>query len=394
MDKTWKDLPEKVQEVILMGSGTEKIKFTYQDGTRRYDVTKPFEGVIPNMDRRWRETDSSWVREDLARYQSETPCDACNGARLKPEALAVKIDAKNISEISRLSIKQAHQWFTEVEDKLSEKQLDIARRILKEIKDRLRFLNDVGLDYLNMSRNSGTLSGGESQRIRLASQIGSGLTGVLYVLDEPSIGLHQRDNDRLLISLKGLRDLGNSVLVVEHDEDAILQADYVIDMGPAAGVHGGEIIAQGAPEAIKSNPRSITGQYLTGKREIPLFYSKDTDQERRPINKEKDAEGHRRPRQQSEECHGRDPGRGHDLHHRRLRRRQINLYPGDPVQGGGATAEQRIRSPGRPRQDRRPGAFRQDRRDRPVADRPYAAVKPCHLYRRLRSDSRLVRRPA
>ncbi|ESQ91730.1 excinuclease ABC subunit A [Asticcacaulis sp. AC460] len=287
VDKKWKDLPEKVQEIILMGSGTEKIKFTYQDGTRRYDVTKPFEGVIPNMDRRWRETDSSWVREDLARYQSETPCDACNGARLKPEALAVKIDAKNISEISRLSIRKAHEWFTDVEDKLSEKQLDIARRILKEIKDRLRFLNDVGLDYLNMSRNSGTLSGGESQRIRLASQIGSGLTGVLYVLDEPSIGLHQRDNDRLLVSLKGLRDLGNSVLVVEHDEDAILQADYVIDMGPAAGIHGGEIIAQGPPEAIRNSAKSITGQYLTGKREIPLFYSKDTDQERRPINKKK-----------------------------------------------------------------------------------------------------------
>ncbi|ESQ76387.1 excinuclease ABC subunit UvrA [Asticcacaulis sp. AC402] len=287
VDKRWQDLPEKVREVILQGSGTEKIKFTYQDGTRRYDVTKPFEGVIPNMDRRWRETDSSWVREDLARYQSETPCDACKGARLKPEALAVKIDAKNISQISGLSIKHAHEWFSEVETKLSDKQMDIARRILKEIKDRLRFLNDVGLDYLNMSRNSGTLSGGESQRIRLASQIGSGLTGVLYVLDEPSIGLHQRDNDRLLVSLRGLRDLGNSVLVVEHDEDAILQADFVIDMGPAAGIHGGEIIAQGPPEAIKACAKSLTGQYLTGKREIPLFYSKDTDQERRPINKKK-----------------------------------------------------------------------------------------------------------
>ncbi len=287
LDTKWDKLKPEVREIILQGSGAEKIKFTYQDGSRRYDVTKPFEGVIPNMDRRWRETDSSWVREDLARYQSETPCEACHGARLKPEALAVKIGAKNISEISGLSIKQAHQWFSDIEAKLSEKQLDIARRILKEIKDRLRFLNDVGLDYLNMSRNSGTLSGGESQRIRLASQIGSGLTGVLYVLDEPSIGLHQRDNDRLLVSLKGLRDLGNSVLVVEHDEDAILNADYVIDMGPAAGIHGGEIIAQGVPEAIKANPKSITGQYLTGKREIPLFYSQDTDNERRPINRKK-----------------------------------------------------------------------------------------------------------
>ena len=287
MDTKWNALPPEVQETILNGSGAEKIKFVYEDGSRRYDVTKVFEGVIPNMDRRWRETDSSWVREDLARYQSETPCEACGGARLKPEALAVKIDAKNISQISGLSIRKAHEWFSDVEDKLTNQQLEIARRILKEIKDRLRFLNDVGLDYLNMSRNSGTLSGGESQRIRLASQIGSGLTGVLYVLDEPSIGLHQRDNDRLLVSLKGLRDLGNSVLVVEHDEDAILQADYVIDMGPAAGVHGGEIIAQGLPADIKSNPKSLTGQYLTGKREIPLFYGEGHNDQRRPIDKKK-----------------------------------------------------------------------------------------------------------
>ncbi|MDI7774428.1 excinuclease ABC subunit UvrA [Asticcacaulis sp. EMRT-3] len=287
MDTRWQALPENVQDIILNGSGSEKIKFVYEDGSRRYDVTKPFEGVIPNMERRWRETDSAWVREDLGRYQSETPCEACGGARLKPEALAVKIDAKNIAEISALSIRHAHQWFSDIENRLSEKQMDIARRILKEIKDRLRFLNDVGLDYLNLSRNSGTLSGGESQRIRLASQIGSGLTGVLYVLDEPSIGLHQRDNDRLLESLKGLRDLGNSVLVVEHDEDAILTADFVIDMGPAAGVHGGEIVAQGTPADIKANPKSLTGQYLTGKREIPKFFSKDSPDGRRPIDRKK-----------------------------------------------------------------------------------------------------------
>jgi excinuclease ABC subunit A len=280
-DTKWRALHPDVQKIILYGSGSEKIKFVYQDGSRRYDVTKPFEGVIPNLERRWKETDSAWVREDLSRFQSESPCEACHGARLKPEALAVKIDAKNISEVSQLSIRKAHLWFEEVEHSLTPKQMDIARRILKEIKDRLRFLNDVGLDYLNLSRNSGTLSGGESQRIRLASQIGSGLTGVLYVLDEPSIGLHQRDNDRLLVSLKGLRDLGNSVLVVEHDEDAILQADYVIDMGPAAGVHGGEIVAQGVPEAIKANPKSMTGQYLTGVREIAV------PEDRRPINKKK-----------------------------------------------------------------------------------------------------------
>lgn len=287
MDTKWRALTPEAQDVILLGSGSEKIKFVYQDGSRRYDVTKPFEGVIPNMERRYRETDSSWVREDLSRYQAETPCEACGGKRLKPEALAVKVNAKDIAEISGLSIKKAHDWFADLQNHLSEKQMDIARRILKEILDRLNFLNAVGLDYLNLSRNSGTLSGGESQRIRLASQIGSGLTGVLYVLDEPSIGLHQRDNDRLLDSLKGLRDLGNSVLVVEHDEDAILTADYVIDMGPAAGVHGGQVVAEGTPEDIKANANSLTGQYLTGKREIPLYFSKDTDNERRPINKKK-----------------------------------------------------------------------------------------------------------
>jgi len=237
--------------------------------------------VLPNLERRWRETDSSWVREELGRYQSETPCEACSGYRLKPEALAVKIDGKHIGEVSTLSIKHAGEWFEALGGRLTDKQMEIARRILKEINDRLRFLVNVGLDYLNLSRGSGTLSGGESQRIRLASQIGSGLTGVLYVLDEPSIGLHQRDNTRLLTSLKGLRDLGNSVLVVEHDEEAILTADYVIDMGPAAGVHGGEIIAQGSPDDIMANPKSLTGQYLSGAREI------EVPEDRRPISKKK-----------------------------------------------------------------------------------------------------------
>jgi excinuclease ABC subunit A len=270
MDKAWSDLPEDARKIVLYGTGSEKVKFTYDDQARKYEVTKPFEGVIPNLERRWRETDSAWVREELGRYQTDTPCEVCKGARLKPEALAVKIGARSISEVSDLSIRDARDWFDAVEPQLTSKQLEIARRILKEINDRLRFLVEVGLDYLAMSRASGTLSGGESQRIRLASQIGSGLTGVLYVLDEPSIGLHQRDNTRLLNSLKGLRDLGNSVLVVEHDEEAILTADYVIDMGPAAGVHGGEIIAEGTPEAIKASPDSVTGQYLTGAREIAV----------------------------------------------------------------------------------------------------------------------------
>ena len=279
MDKAWADLPEQARDVVLHGSGAEKIKFVYDDNARKYEVSKPFEGVLPNLERRWRETDSAWVREELGRYQSDTPCEACGGARLRPEALAVKIDGLSIAEASSLSIRPARDWFQSLEQELTDKQLEIARRILKEINDRLRFLVDVGLDYLNLSRASGTLSGGESQRIRLASQIGSGLTGVLYVLDEPSIGLHQRDNSRLLESLKGLRDLGNSVLVVEHDEEAILAADHVIDMGPAAGIHGGHIIAEGKPADIMANPNSITGQYLTGARAI------DIPAQRRAISK-------------------------------------------------------------------------------------------------------------
>ncbi len=270
MDKPWYELPEVARTVVLHGTGAQKIKFTYDDQTRKYEVSKVFEGVLPNLERRWRETDSAWVREELGRYQSDTPCEACNGARLKPEALAVKIGAKSIAEVSALSIRHAREWFGALEPTLTPKQAEIARRILKEINDRLRFLVEVGLDYLSMGRASGTLSGGESQRIRLASQIGSGLTGVLYVLDEPSIGLHQRDNTRLLTSLKELRDLGNSVLVVEHDEEAILTADHVIDMGPAAGIHGGHVIAEGTPNDIKASKESITGQYLTGAREIAI----------------------------------------------------------------------------------------------------------------------------
>ncbi|KRA64276.1 ABC-ATPase UvrA [Caulobacter sp. Root655] len=281
MDEPWHKLPDNARQVVLQGSKGEKIKFVYDDNARKYEVAKPFEGVLPNLERRWRETDSSWVREELGRYQSDTPCEVCHGKRLKPEALAVKIAGMDIAQVSMLAIRPAKDWFAGLEGQLSDKNMEIARRILKEINDRLRFLVDVGLDYLNLSRGSGTLSGGESQRIRLASQIGSGLTGVLYVLDEPSIGLHQRDNTRLLQSLQGLRDLGNSVLVVEHDEEAILTADYVIDMGPAAGVHGGEIVAEGKPADIMANPNSITGQYLTGVREIAV------PEDRRPINKKK-----------------------------------------------------------------------------------------------------------
>ncbi len=266
----WNKLPKKVRDLILDGSGDEEFTFTYSDGSRSFKTKKPFEGVIPNIDRRWRETDSDWMREELGQYQSSHPCEACGGARLKPEALAVKIDGEHISQVVDKSIKEIVHWGLNLDSKLTQQQRNIAERILKEINERLGFLNNVGLDYLTLSRNSGTLSGGESQRIRLASQIGSGLTGVLYVLDEPSIGLHQRDNDRLLETLARLRDLGNTVLVVEHDEDAIRTADYLIDMGPGAGAHGGAIIAEGTPEEVYANPNSVTGQYLSGGRGIPV----------------------------------------------------------------------------------------------------------------------------
>src|SRR6267154_1193037 len=270
MHTPWAELPEKMRKTILYGSEGETISMTYDDGVRKYTTERPFEGVLPNMERRYRETDSAWVREELGRYQNDKTCEVCDGARLKPEALAVKIAGKHISEAAALSIAAAVPWFAGVEETLTPAQREIAQRILKEINERLGFLKNVGLEYLTLMRASGTLSGGESQRIRLASQIGSGLTGVLYVLDEPSIGLHQRDNARLLKTLERLRDLGNTVIVVEHDEDAIRSADYLIDMGPAAGVHGGHVVAEGKPDAVMANPESITGQYLTGIRQIPI----------------------------------------------------------------------------------------------------------------------------
>ncbi|EGJ21431.1 excinuclease ABC subunit UvrA [Cereibacter sphaeroides] len=268
--KKWKDLPFNVQSVFLRGSGEEEITFRYDEGGRIYQVSRSFEGVIPNMERRYRETDSAWVREEFERYQNNRPCHVCGGYRLKPEALAVKIGGLHIGQVVQMSIKEAFAWIETVPGHLTAQKNEIARAILKEIRERLGFLVNVGLDYLSMSRAAGTLSGGESQRIRLASQIGSGLTGVLYVLDEPSIGLHQRDNDRLLTTLKNLRDQGNSVLVVEHDEDAIREADYVFDVGPGAGVHGGQVVAHGTPAEIAADPASLTGQYLSGTREISV----------------------------------------------------------------------------------------------------------------------------
>ena len=270
MSSAWNDLPEDARNVILYGSGEDVITFQYDDGLRNYKTRKAFEGVIPNLERRYRETDSSWAREEIEKYQSITDCETCGGYRLKPEALAVKLGGLHIGQVVQQSIRAAEQWFNDLEKQLTDKQKQIAVRILKEIRERLKFLNDVGLEYLTLSRNSGTLSGGESQRIRLASQIGSGLTGVLYVLDEPSIGLHQRDNTRLLDTLVRLRDLGNTVVVVEHDEEAIMAADHVVDIGPGAGLHGGEIIAQGAPVKIISAKKSLTGQYLAGTKQVPV----------------------------------------------------------------------------------------------------------------------------
>ena len=266
----WKDLSNKVKQVFLYGSGDEEINFRYDEGGRIYQVSRTFEGVIPNMERRYRETDSNWIREEFENFQNNRPCGSCSGYRLRPEALAVKIAKSHVGQVVQLSIKDALEWCQSVPGALSKQKNEIASTILKEIIDRLGFLNNVGLEYLTLSRNAGTLSGGESQRIRLASQIGSGLTGVLYVLDEPSIGLHQRDNDRLLLTLKNLRDQGNTVIVVEHDEEAIREADYVFDIGPGAGVHGGQIVSQGLPIEIEKDQNSLTGKYLSGKLAIPV----------------------------------------------------------------------------------------------------------------------------
>lgn len=270
MATPWADFPEDARHAILFGSGKAVIPMTYHDHNRTFTVNRVFEGIIPNIERRWRETESASMRDELSRYQSFSPCESCGGKRLKTEALAVKIDHHDISTITDMSIGEAKAWFASLAHTLRPKDLEIADRILREINDRLGFLDSVGLNYLTLARTSGTLSGGESQRIRLASQIGSGLTGVLYVLDEPSIGLHQRDNDRLLVTLRRLRDIGNTVIVVEHDEDAIRAADYLVDMGPGAGIHGGAVVAQGTPAEVMANPASLTGQYLSGTRKIAI----------------------------------------------------------------------------------------------------------------------------
>lgn len=280
----WSELPERIRKIILHGTGEESVKISYFDGIRSYKSDKPFEGVMNHLQRRYRETDSDMIRGELEKYMDDAPCDACDGYRLKPEALAVKVGGRHVGELCRLSIEEAAQWFEQLVPKLSSNEQKIADKVLKEIRDRLGFLNNVGLDYLTLARMAGTLSGGEAQRIRLASQIGCGLSGVVYVLDEPSIGLHQCDNDRLLDTLKHLRDLGNTVIVVEHDEETMRAADWLIDIGPGAGVHGGQIVAQGTPEEVKQNPQSITGQYLSGAKAIHMPEKRRTAPHNRQIS--------------------------------------------------------------------------------------------------------------
>ena len=270
LDKPFDQLSQETRDAIFHGTGSKAIATTIKDGTHTYRTNKPFEGVLLNLERRFRETENLSRREELGKYQTTTLCETCQGHRLKPEALAIKIQGKHIGEVTAFSVGEAVEWFNDLQNHLNAKQQEIAYRILKEIRERLGFLYNVGLGYLTLARSSGTLSGGESQRIRLASQIGSGLTGVLYVLDEPSIGLHQKDNDRLLKTLRHLKNLDNTVIVVEHDEDTIRAADYVVDMGPGAGIHGGEIVAQGTPQEILDHPKSLTGKYLRGETVISI----------------------------------------------------------------------------------------------------------------------------
>ena len=281
LDIKWRDLPKKFSNIILNGSGDEEIDFLYDDGSRTFKTRKPFEGIINNLKRRYLETDSSWMRNEIEKYQSISNCESCSGFRLNNEALCVKINNMHIGQITSLSIKDAKDWFIRLEKKLQKKEKEIAKNIIKEIMERLSFLENVGLGYLTLSRTSGTLSGGESQRIRLASQIGSGLTGVLYVLDEPSIGLHQRDNKKLLSTLKRLKDLGNTVIIVEHDEETMNFSDYIIDVGPKAGIHGGHLVAEGNIEQIKRNKNSITGQYLSGKKSIEIRKKRKIDNDKK-----------------------------------------------------------------------------------------------------------------
>jgi len=378
LDQAWKSIPAKVRKVILNGSGDEEIAFTYQRGEHRHGYERSFEGVLTWLDKRYKETESESIREVLEAYMNMRECPACKGARLKRESLFVRFNEKSISEVTAMSIKQAVAFFAA--PKLSAQETEIARLILKEIRERMGFLADVGLDYLTLDRTSGSLSGGEGQRIRLATQIGSSLVGVLYILDEPSIGLHQRDNQRLLSTLKRLRELGNSVLVVEHDRDTMLEADHLVDMGPGAGIHGGYVVAQGTPEEVMKNPASLTGKYLSGEVEIPVP----------PHDRSSMAHRARRARQQSARPDSRLSARRGGLHHRRFGLRQVDPGARHDASRTCAKADGQPRARGRLQGARRHRASRQGDPRRPEPNRPHAAIESRYLYGTVHPRARAV----
>ncbi len=375
VDKPWSKLTQEEKEIFLYGTGDERhhVSYTNRFGRRRsYKVR--FEGIVNNLQRRYEETDSESNRERIEGYMAEQPCPACHGARLRPESLAVKVGGISIAEYSDLSAHAASEWIRELE--MTETERAIARLIVREITERLSFLENVGIGYLSLARSARTLSGGEAQRIRLATQIGSHLVGVMYVLDEPSIGLHQRDNEKLIATLDRLRDLGNTVIVVEHDEGTMMAADHLVDLGPGAGEHGGHVIAAGTPKQVSKDPSSLTGQYLSGKKRIEV-----PEERRRPTRR---AARPRRPRTQPQGRRRRDPARGLLLRHRRLRLGQVDPRQRDLAPRRRQPAASGEAAPGRPRRHRRPRPDRQDHQHRPVADRTHAALQPGHLHRPLR----------
>ncbi len=383
-DTPWNKLPKATRDAVLTGSD-DAIAFKYTPGHAKGAVTRKhkFEGIIPNLERRYRETESNMVREELSRFISERPCPECHGERLNQSARNVFVGERNLPSLSALAIGDARTFVEGLQ--LAGWRGEIAERIVKEIRERLRFLIDVGLDYLTLDRKADSLSGGEAQRIRLASQIGAGLVGVMYVLDEPSIGLHQRDNARLLGTLTRLRDLGNTVIVVEHDEDAIRTADRIVDIGPGAGVHGGEVVAQGKLDDILKAPRSLTGQYLSGKRSI------EVPKLRRQPDPKRCAETEGRARQQPSARRPGNPGRPVHLHHRRVRFRQVHAGQRHPVPDRRSGIERRVGAAGALRRHRETGPVRQGAGHRPVADRTHAALQPGHIHGRVHAAARIVR---
>ena len=386
IETPWTELPEHVRHVLLNGSGEEAIEFSERQEGRKTRRRHPFEGILPNLTRRYRETESPMVREELSRYLGVRACLECHGTRLNRAARHVFVAEKSLPEVAHLTVGRALEFLAGLT--LPGWRGEVAAKIVKGMVQRLRFLSDVGLDYLTLDRSAETLSGGESQRIRLASQVGSGLTGVMYILDEPSIGLHQRDNRRLLATLKQLRDLGNTVIVVEHDEEAIKEADHVVDLGPGAGVHGGHLVAQGTPAEIEANPASITGAYLCGRRRIALPSLRMRPDPARQITHR------RRSRQQPAQCHRRHPARAPHLRHRRVRLGQVDADHRHSVRPHHRAPERRARGGGALRARRGPRAHRPGDRHRPEPDRAHAALQPRDLHGPVRAAARAVRRRA